>query len=179
MASGPPFPYSFGDRIDMDDSVWALHNGTKKVRLSLLPRTHELLADLSRAVFRRMDPTVASSRLTLPRIAPASPWLRTPYERCAPCAIRVSSRSLTRSRFVVLHTCTRTIFGHTLTMPCLDRILHLHCHRAHRPAPLARATQEPEPGDNQMGPPWHCCTQRPIQIYHTTRRYLLTPQCAE
>ncbi|KAF4125766.1 SCY1-like protein 1 [Geosmithia morbida] len=30
MASGPPFPYSFGDRVDVDNSVWALHNGTKK-----------------------------------------------------------------------------------------------------------------------------------------------------
>jgi SCY1-like protein 1 len=32
IASGPPFPYSFGDIVDIDESIWTLHNGTKKVR---------------------------------------------------------------------------------------------------------------------------------------------------
>ncbi|KKA26432.1 hypothetical protein TD95_000139 [Thielaviopsis punctulata] len=27
---GPPFPYSFGDRVDIDQSIWTLNNGTKK-----------------------------------------------------------------------------------------------------------------------------------------------------
>ncbi|PFH60294.1 hypothetical protein XA68_11177 [Ophiocordyceps unilateralis] len=30
MAQGPPFPYSFGDRVDLDQSVWTLYNGTKR-----------------------------------------------------------------------------------------------------------------------------------------------------
>ncbi|PKS07803.1 hypothetical protein jhhlp_006411 [Lomentospora prolificans] len=30
MAKGPPFPYSFGDKVDIDESIWALHNGTKR-----------------------------------------------------------------------------------------------------------------------------------------------------
>ncbi|KAI9753735.1 MAG: hypothetical protein M4579_005026 [Chaenotheca gracillima] len=30
ISKGPPFGYSFGDRVDVDSSLWALHNGTKK-----------------------------------------------------------------------------------------------------------------------------------------------------
>ncbi|KAI0152814.1 ARM repeat-containing protein [Xylariaceae sp. FL1272] len=29
-AQGPPFPYSFGDKVDIDASIWALYNGTRK-----------------------------------------------------------------------------------------------------------------------------------------------------
>lgn len=31
IAKGPPFPYTFGDKIDIDESVFSLHNGTKRV----------------------------------------------------------------------------------------------------------------------------------------------------
>ncbi|GJN79090.1 hypothetical protein PLIIFM63780_002603 [Purpureocillium lilacinum] len=30
MAQGPPFPYSFGDKVDVDESVWTLYNGTRR-----------------------------------------------------------------------------------------------------------------------------------------------------
>ncbi|CAI6100175.1 unnamed protein product [Clonostachys chloroleuca] len=30
MASGPPFPYTYGDKVDIDESIWTLHNGTKR-----------------------------------------------------------------------------------------------------------------------------------------------------
>ncbi|KZF25648.1 protein kinase [Xylona heveae TC161] len=30
ISKGPPFPYSFGDRVDVSQSVWSLHNGTKR-----------------------------------------------------------------------------------------------------------------------------------------------------
>ncbi|KAF2771229.1 kinase family protein [Teratosphaeria nubilosa] len=30
IAKGPAFPYSFGDRVDIDQSIWTLHNGTKR-----------------------------------------------------------------------------------------------------------------------------------------------------
>ncbi|PHH88598.1 hypothetical protein CDD83_7325 [Cordyceps sp. RAO-2017] len=30
MAQGPPFPYSFGDKVDVDESIWTLFNGTKR-----------------------------------------------------------------------------------------------------------------------------------------------------
>ncbi|KAJ6443303.1 protein kinase family protein [Purpureocillium lavendulum] len=30
MAQGPPFPYTFGDKVDVDESVWTLYNGTKR-----------------------------------------------------------------------------------------------------------------------------------------------------
>ncbi|KAL2133140.1 hypothetical protein VTI74DRAFT_2835 [Chaetomium olivicolor] len=30
MAKGPPFPYTFGDKVDLDPSIWTLYNGTKR-----------------------------------------------------------------------------------------------------------------------------------------------------
>lgn len=30
IAKGPAFPYSFGDRVDIDQSIWTLHNGTRR-----------------------------------------------------------------------------------------------------------------------------------------------------
>ncbi|CAJ2502428.1 Uu.00g098220.m01.CDS01 [Anthostomella pinea] len=30
IAQGPPFPYSFGDRVDVDASIWTLYNGTRR-----------------------------------------------------------------------------------------------------------------------------------------------------
>lgn len=31
IAQGPPFPYNFGDIVDIDESIWTLYNGTKRV----------------------------------------------------------------------------------------------------------------------------------------------------
>lgn len=31
IAKGGGLPFSLGDRVDIGDSVWALHNGTKRV----------------------------------------------------------------------------------------------------------------------------------------------------
>lgn len=31
IAQGPPFPYNFGDKVDIDESIWTLYNGTKRV----------------------------------------------------------------------------------------------------------------------------------------------------
>ncbi|KAK1828381.1 armadillo-type protein [Podospora conica] len=30
IAKGPPFPYSFGDKVDLDPSIWSLYNGTRR-----------------------------------------------------------------------------------------------------------------------------------------------------
>ncbi|KAI9849304.1 MAG: hypothetical protein M1837_004764 [Sclerophora amabilis] len=30
ISKGPPFPYTFGDRVDIDSSIWSLHNGVRK-----------------------------------------------------------------------------------------------------------------------------------------------------
>jgi hypothetical protein len=35
ISKGPPFPYSFGDRVDVDSSIWSLFNGTKRVSMKL------------------------------------------------------------------------------------------------------------------------------------------------
>ncbi|CAP73882.1 uncharacterized protein PODANS_2_12370 [Podospora anserina S mat+] len=29
-AKGPPFPYNFGDKVDLDPSIWTLYNGTRR-----------------------------------------------------------------------------------------------------------------------------------------------------
>jgi hypothetical protein len=31
ISKGPAFPYTFGDRVDIDQSIWTLHNGTRRV----------------------------------------------------------------------------------------------------------------------------------------------------
>jgi SCY1-like protein 1 len=31
ISKGPAFGYTFGDRVDLNDSIWTLHNGTKRV----------------------------------------------------------------------------------------------------------------------------------------------------
>lgn len=36
IAKGPAFPYTFGERVDIDQSIWTLHNGTKRVRRIVL-----------------------------------------------------------------------------------------------------------------------------------------------
>jgi hypothetical protein len=41
ISKGPPFPYNFGDRVDVDTSVWNLFNGTKRVGQG--PRKHRVL----------------------------------------------------------------------------------------------------------------------------------------
>lgn len=33
ISKGPPFPYNFGDKVTVDQSIWTLYNGTKRVRL--------------------------------------------------------------------------------------------------------------------------------------------------
>lgn len=30
IAKGPPFPYNFGDKVDLDPSIWTLYNGTRR-----------------------------------------------------------------------------------------------------------------------------------------------------
>ncbi|OTA82486.1 hypothetical protein M434DRAFT_400956 [Hypoxylon sp. CO27-5] len=30
IAQGPPFPYTFGDKVDIDASIWTLYNGTRR-----------------------------------------------------------------------------------------------------------------------------------------------------
>ncbi|KAL6878839.1 ARM repeat-containing protein [Trichoderma novae-zelandiae] len=30
ISQGPPFPYSFGDKVDVDESIWTLYNGTRR-----------------------------------------------------------------------------------------------------------------------------------------------------
>lgn len=32
IVKGPPFPYSFNDKLDIGQSIWTLHNGTRRVR---------------------------------------------------------------------------------------------------------------------------------------------------
>jgi SCY1-like protein 1 len=32
IAKSSSFPYTIGDRVDNNESIWAQHNGTKKVR---------------------------------------------------------------------------------------------------------------------------------------------------
>lgn len=35
IAKGPAFPYTFGDIVDVDQSIWTLHNGTRRVSIKV------------------------------------------------------------------------------------------------------------------------------------------------
>jgi len=37
IAKGPPFPYNWGDRVDIDQSIWTMYNGTRRVTTTPLP----------------------------------------------------------------------------------------------------------------------------------------------
>jgi SCY1-like protein 1 len=39
IAKGSSFPYSLGDRVDIADSIWTLHNATKRVRKLSISRS--------------------------------------------------------------------------------------------------------------------------------------------
>ena len=52
ISKGPSIPYSFGDRVDIDQSIWTLFNGT--IRVSLLvdvkntcPNYHRKMAQIA------------------------------------------------------------------------------------------------------------------------------------
>lgn len=40
ISKGPPFPYSFGDQVDVDTSIFTLYNGTKRVSNDNLEYRH-------------------------------------------------------------------------------------------------------------------------------------------
>ncbi|KAH8701469.1 armadillo-type protein [Phaeosphaeriaceae sp. PMI808] len=56
ISKGPAFGYTFGDRVDLSDSIWALHNGTKR-------------EDGSKCSIFAFDITANKSRLPLARNA--------------------------------------------------------------------------------------------------------------
>ncbi|KAF1946181.1 kinase domain-containing protein [Clathrospora elynae] len=56
ISKGPAFGYTFGDRVDLNDSIWTLHNGTKR-------------EDGSRCSIFSFDVTANRSRLPLARNA--------------------------------------------------------------------------------------------------------------
>ncbi|KAL9641105.1 MAG: hypothetical protein Q9204_000330 [Flavoplaca sp. TL-2023a] len=56
ISKGPPFPYTFGDRVTLDQSIWTLYNGTRK-------------EDGSHCSIFTFDITTGRSRLPLARNA--------------------------------------------------------------------------------------------------------------
>ncbi|CAO2658445.1 Nn.00g061680.m01.CDS01 [Neocucurbitaria sp. VM-36] len=56
ISKGPAFGYTFGDRVDLNDSIWTLHNGTKR-------------EDSSKCSIFSFDVTANKSRLPLARNA--------------------------------------------------------------------------------------------------------------
>lgn len=45
ISKDPPFPYKFGDRLTVNQSIWSLHNGTKRVCV-LLTCHHETMLNM-------------------------------------------------------------------------------------------------------------------------------------
>lgn len=75
ISKGPVFGYSFGDRVDIDDSIWTLYNGTKRVwpELSMCLEINQLIdicqEDGSKCSIFSFDVAANKSRLPLARNA--------------------------------------------------------------------------------------------------------------
>lgn len=65
IAKGPAFGYSFGERVDIDQSIWTLHNGTKRVWIEADARSGcAFRQDKDLTAYRKMAPSAASSPST-------------------------------------------------------------------------------------------------------------------
>ena len=74
ISKGPAFPYSFGDRVDISQSIWTLHNGT--IRVLLLNDTMKLGANCLR---KTVQLAVFSASIS-PPTGRDYPLLKTPSE---------------------------------------------------------------------------------------------------
>lgn len=73
---GPPFPYTFGDQVTLDQSIWKLFNGVKRVgETCICVRRLDLLIET-----RRTSLTAVSSRLMSPRTSLDYPLPRMRFE---------------------------------------------------------------------------------------------------
>lgn len=145
MAAGPPFPYNFGDKVDVDESVFTLYNGTKRASAPsrlLFPAIESVLTNPHRKMVR----IVASSPSTLQPRKAACPSREMRSRNCARCDILVSSKSLTPSK-LVCSARNQSARG-TLLNVSLDRNVHLHCHGACCTPSMAREKKEPRPRDD-------------------------------
>lgn len=71
IAQGPPFPYTFGDKVDIDESIWTLTNGTRRVsrRLAWQRCTDASQEDGSNCSIFSFDINANRSRLPLAKNA--------------------------------------------------------------------------------------------------------------
>jgi len=143
-AKGPPFPYTFGDKVDMDPSIWTLYNGTKRVRRQYLSGVDMYLWDVYDLVLTEVSPQedgspcsifsfeVSSNRSALPLAKNALKKLRTLRH---PGVIRVLDTVEVQGLL--------KRGGHVPGLICAkDRFIHLHCHG--EAGPLALACEEEE-----------------------------------
>ncbi len=73
ISKGPPFPYSFGDKVTLGSSVWTLYNGTKRVCVLCNIRDRRLIRmdqeDNSECSIFSFDVIADKARLPLARNA--------------------------------------------------------------------------------------------------------------
>ena len=81
ISKDPPFPYKFGDRLTVDQSIWALHNGTKRV--CVLQDNVGVYSWLTLGcVWRKTVQTVAFSHSISQQTDPAYHSLEMLYGKC-------------------------------------------------------------------------------------------------
>ena len=73
ISKGSSIPYAFGDRVDVDQTVFSLYNGTKKVCFHFEREKYGTLT----FAFRKMAPVVAYSRSISPPTNQECPWRAT------------------------------------------------------------------------------------------------------
>ncbi len=162
-AKGPPFPYTFGDKVDLDPSIWTLYNGTRRVcpKPSLYPSTSSMASasgaspDASPAFLgRRIGLQHIRLRRNHPQILPA------PGEECA----EEASDAATSRRGQGLRYCRGTLANNNQSLR--------HPRRGRQRLTSGR---DPEQTDTYI----YIATERLVPLRWHVKRKSLSPETAK
>lgn len=153
ISQGPPFPYTFGDKVDVDESIWTLYNGTRRVGWPPL--------GCACRVAQTNDCGQLGGRIKLQHLCLRQRRKEEPAaareERAAKAADAATPRRHQGSGYGRGMRRDRRGCASGLTVERPDRHIHLHRYRARDASPVARSKEEPESRDHQMGSAYCRC----------------------
>ena len=114
IAKGPPFPYTFGDRQDLDQSIWTLYNGTKRVS--------------------ELAPAPCSSQLTLAFQEDGSPCSVFTFDIAANKSRLPIAKNALRKLRTLRHPGIIRLLDAVEVRRCFD-LVHMFAHTGARPKP--------------------------------------------
>ena len=163
ISKGPPFPYTFGDRVTVNQSIWTLYHGVKRVRVfQLIAFFLKLIWAVSKednsdcSIFA-FDVHADRSRLPLARNA-----VRKMRILRHPGVIKVldTVEVLLWNHWQCLLIVWSTIY--------LDGFIYLYCYRACSSIGMACAKEKLECGDFEMGLVYGCRLSWPPETFRSS-----------